>query len=51
MIEESIDDRSSMDEIAEACRQHMLQGAAVEEEVDKLVTYVMGNAPEVIRLY
>ena len=50
MIEESVDDRSTMEEISEACRQHMLQGPAVEEGVDKLVTYVMGNAPEVIRL-
>ena len=48
MIEESFDDRATMDDITDACRQHLLQGAAVEEEVDKLVTYIMGNAPEVI---
>ena len=49
MIEESVEDRSMLEEIREACRQHMLQAASVEEEVDKLVTYIMGNAPEVIR--
>lgn len=48
MVGESIDERASLDDITNTCRQHPLEGMMVEEEVDKLVTYVMGAAPEVI---
>lgn len=48
MVGESVDERASLDDITKACQQHPLEGTTAEEEVDKLVTYVMGTAPEVI---
>ena len=48
MVEESVEDRASFDDVTKACRQHPLERTSTEEEVDRLVTYVMGDAPEVM---
>ena len=50
MVEESVEERATFADLNEACRQQQLEHSAVEEEVNKLVTYVMGTAPEVIGL-
>ena len=47
MVGESADERASLHDITKVCQQHPLEGTTAEEEVDKLVTYVMGTAPEV----
>ena len=47
MVEDSLETRASFDELQEACGQQRLDNGSVKEEVNKLVTYVMGTAPEV----
>ena len=47
MVEESVETRASFDDLREACSQQRLDSSSVKEEVNKLVTYVMGTAPEV----
>ena len=47
MVEDSVDTRASFDDLREACSQQQLDDNSVKEEVNKLVTYVMGTAPEV----
>lgn len=47
MVEDSVEARATFEDIQEACHQHQLVGSSVEEEVNKLVTYVMGTALEV----
>lgn len=47
MVEESLETRASFDDLQEACSQQRLDSKSVKEEVNKLVTYVMGTAPEV----
>lgn len=47
MVDDSLDTRASFDDLREACSQHRLDDNWVKEEVNRLVTYVMGTAPEV----
>ena len=48
MVEESVEERATFDDVNEACRQRELESTSVGEEINKLVIYVMGTAPEVI---
>jgi hypothetical protein len=48
MVEECVDMRASFADLREACSgQLTLDDSSVREEVNKLVTYVMGTGPEV----
>lgn len=47
MVEESLDMRASFDDVREACSHWRLDDSSVKDEVNKLVTYVMGTALEV----
>lgn len=48
MVDESLETRASLDELREVCGRQRFNDGLVKEEVNKLVTYVMGNAHEVM---
>ena len=45
MIEDSVDQRASLEYIIVACQQHV--GEHAEEEVESLITYLLGTAQDV----
>lgn len=47
MVDESVETRASFSDLRDACSHQRLDDSSVKDEVNKLVTYVMGTAPEV----
>ncbi len=50
MIEDAVDQRVTLDYILSSCEQHVGEGSSAQEEVDRLVTYVLGPSQDVTQV-